>query len=66
MLAEYGDNPIDLSLYLAGWLQEALDELHQLDPSVTGSAADMFERFLGWPTRLSRCYRVTRGAAGGY
>ncbi|GIJ78379.1 hypothetical protein SAMN05443287_10129 [Micromonospora phaseoli] len=60
LLADYGGSPVNLFVYLAGCLQDAMDELHRLDPSVTGSATDMFDRFLGWPTRLNRSYRVTR------
>ncbi|MFG1955934.1 hypothetical protein [Micromonospora sp. NPDC048830] len=61
------ENPPDLSVgivnYLAGCLHEAIDDLHTLNPSVTGGAADMFDRFLGWPARHSRfCRMITTGS----
>ncbi|WSZ91400.1 hypothetical protein OG990_04800 [Micromonospora sp. NBC_00858] len=59
LLAEYQDAPVSLFLYLAACLHDAIDDLHRLNPSVTGSAADMFDRFLGWPARHTRAYRVT-------
>ncbi|GIJ06977.1 hypothetical protein Van01_01910 [Micromonospora andamanensis] len=59
-MAEYRDMPVSLFLYLASCLHEAIDDLHRLNPSVTGNAADMFDRFLGWPTR----HRRLRAAAG--
>ncbi|GHJ54802.1 hypothetical protein Nm8I071_41090 [Nonomuraea sp. TT08I-71] len=46
-------------LYLASCLHDAIDDLHRLNPSVTGSAADMFDRFLGWPARHTHAYRVS-------
>ena len=51
LVAEYRDSPVSLFLYLAGFLHDAIDDLHRLNPSVTGSAAAMFDRFLGWPAR---------------
>ncbi|GGL88216.1 hypothetical protein [Micromonospora yangpuensis] len=48
LLAEYQDSPLSLFLYLAGCLHNAIDDLHQLHPSDTGSTADVFDRFLGW------------------
>ncbi|SCL29264.1 hypothetical protein GA0070624_3850 [Micromonospora rhizosphaerae] len=59
LLAEYQDTPVSLFLYLAGCLHDAIDDLHRLNPSETGSAADMFDRFLSWPARHTRSYRVT-------
>lgn len=59
LLAEYREVPVSLFLYLAGCLHEAIDDLYRLNPSVTGSAADMFDRFLGWPVRHTHAYRVT-------
>ncbi|MFF0372546.1 MULTISPECIES: hypothetical protein [unclassified Micromonospora] len=59
LLAEYQDAPVSLFLYLAACLHEAIDDLHRLNPSVTGSAADMFHRFLGWPARHTHAYHVT-------
>lgn len=59
LLAEYQDSPVSLFLYLAGCLHGAIDDLHRLNPSETGSAADLFDRFLGWPARHTRSYRVT-------
>ncbi|WP_089014543.1 hypothetical protein [Micromonospora inositola] len=59
LLAEYEGSPVSLFLYLAGCLHDAIGELHRLNPGMTGSAADMFDRFLGWPARHIRSYRVT-------
>ncbi|WP_012182983.1 hypothetical protein [Salinispora arenicola] len=58
LLAEYRDAPVSLFLYLAGCLHDAIDDLHRLNPRVTGSAADMFDRFLGWPAWHTHAYRV--------
>ncbi|MFI7487854.1 hypothetical protein ACIBXA_05660 [Micromonospora echinaurantiaca] len=58
LLAEYQDSMVSLFLYLASCLHDAIDDLHRLNPSETGSAADMFDRFLGWPARHTRAYRV--------
>lgn len=58
LLAEYREVPVSLFLYLAGCLHDAIDDLHRLNPSVTGGAADMFERFLGWPARHTHAHHV--------
>ncbi|MBQ0897295.1 hypothetical protein KBX37_30220 [Micromonospora sp. U56] len=58
LVVEYRDALVSLFLYLAGCLHDAIDDLHRLNPSVTGSAADMFDRFLGWPARHTHAYRV--------
>ena len=50
---------MSLFLYLAACLHDAIDDLHRLNPSGTGSAADMFDRFLGWPARHTHAYRIT-------
>jgi hypothetical protein len=63
LVAEYQDTPVSLFLYLAGCLHDAIDDLHRLNPSVTGSASDMFDRFLGWPARHTHSYRVTTKGA---
>ncbi|QLQ39616.1 hypothetical protein [Micromonospora robiginosa] len=67
LVADYRDSPVNLFLYLAGHLHEAIDDLHRLNPSLTGSAADMFDRFLGWPARRVHAYRIPRpgSAVGG-
>ena len=57
LVAEYQDNPVSLFLYLAACLHDAIDDLHRLNPSVTGSATDMFDRFLGWPARHTHAYQ---------
>ncbi|WP_433534877.1 hypothetical protein ACQPZK_22415 [Micromonospora sp. CA-249363] len=54
LVAEYRDVSLSLFLYLAGCLHEAIDDLHRLNPTVTGTAADLFDRFLGWPVRHRR------------
>ncbi|ATO17822.1 hypothetical protein O7600_25130 [Micromonospora sp. WMMA1998] len=59
LLAEYQNASVSLFLYLAGCLHKAIDDLHRLNPSVTGSAGDMYDRFLGWPARHTRSYRLT-------
>ncbi|WP_307869088.1 hypothetical protein [Micromonospora sp. C95] len=51
LVAEYRDMPVSLFLHLASCLHDAIDDLHRLHPRVTGNAADLFDRFLGWPTR---------------
>ncbi|MEQ4306338.1 hypothetical protein ABNF97_34025 [Plantactinospora sp. B6F1] len=48
LLAEYQGSRVSLCLYLAALLCDAIDDLHQLNPSVTGTTADLFDRFLGW------------------
>ncbi|SCL29268.1 hypothetical protein GA0070616_3853 [Micromonospora nigra] len=62
LLAEYDGNRIGLFLHLAGCLHAAIDELHRCDPVVTGSAATMYDRFLGWPSRSGRVGRVGKDA----
>ncbi|MFC8616608.1 hypothetical protein ACFT9M_09355 [Micromonospora purpureochromogenes] len=59
LLADYDGSRVSLFLYLAGLLHDAIDDLHKLNPSTTGSSADMFDRFLGWPARHSRSHRMT-------
>ncbi|MEV1014943.1 hypothetical protein AB0I89_17120 [Micromonospora sp. NPDC049801] len=54
LVVEYRDMSLSLFLYLAGCLHEAIDDLHRLNPAVTGTAADLFDRFLGWPVRHRR------------
>ncbi|MGN9777431.1 hypothetical protein ACTMS0_16940 [Micromonospora sp. H33] len=63
LVAEYRDSRVSLFLYLAGCLHDAIDDLHRLNPSVTGSAADMFDRFLGWPARHTHATGDTTTAA---
>ncbi|MFU8852614.1 hypothetical protein ACNAW0_16745 [Micromonospora sp. SL1-18] len=63
LVVEYRDSPVSLFLYLAGCLHDAIDDLHRLNPSMTGSASDMFDRFLGWPARHTDSYRVTNAEA---
>ncbi|MER5453924.1 hypothetical protein ABT008_04015 [Micromonospora sp. NPDC002389] len=54
LMAEYRDSPVSLFLYLASCLHDAIDDLHQLHPHNTGNTADVFDRFLGWPTQHRR------------
>ncbi|MEV2239840.1 hypothetical protein [Micromonospora sp. NPDC049891] len=61
LLDNYRGNEISLFLYLAGLLQEAIDDLHRANPSTTGDVRDLFDRFLGWPTR----HRSRRAPATG-
>ncbi|MGC5023033.1 hypothetical protein [Micromonospora sp. DT47] len=65
LVAEYRDSPVSLFLYLARRLHDAIDDLRRLNPSVTGSAADMFDRFLGWPARHTRAYKATTNRSFG-
>ncbi|WP_431728930.1 hypothetical protein [Verrucosispora sp. TAA-831] len=51
LLAGYRDSPVSLFLCLASCLHDAIDDLRQLHPHDTGGTADVFDRFLGWPTR---------------
>lgn len=51
LVSDYRDNRVSLFLYLAGLLREAIEDLHQLNPSITGDVPDLFDRFLGWPIR---------------
>ncbi|MEU4529120.1 hypothetical protein AB0F49_12895 [Micromonospora ureilytica] len=59
LVTEYDGNPVSLFLYLASLLHDAIDDLHKLNPTTTGCASDMFDRFLGWPARRTRSYRMT-------
>ena len=59
LLTEYRDSLVSLFLYLASCLHDAIDDLHQLRPSDTGSTAHVFDRFLGWPARHTRSYRLS-------
>ncbi|MFJ8202716.1 hypothetical protein [Micromonospora chalcea] len=59
LLTEYRDSLVSLFLYLASCLHDAIDDLHQLRPSDTGSTAHVFDRFLGWPARRTRSYRLS-------
>ncbi|WP_093402046.1 hypothetical protein [Micromonospora sediminimaris] len=58
LLEEYRESPVSLFLYLASCLHDAIEDLRQLHPSDTGSTADVFDRFLGWPARHTLDYRV--------
>nr|MDT0663443.1 hypothetical protein [Micromonospora sp. DSM 115978] len=51
LLTSYQDSRLNLLLYLSGRLHEAIDDLHRLNPRTTGDVRDLFDRFLGWPTR---------------
>jgi hypothetical protein len=51
LLADFHGSEISLFLYLAGLLHKAIDDLHRLNPSTTADVRDLFDRFLGWPTR---------------
>jgi hypothetical protein len=59
LLAEYRDSRVSLCLYLAGCLHDAIDDLHRLNPAETGTAAGIFDRFLGWPARHTNSYGLT-------
>lgn len=63
LLTEYQDNRVSLFLYLAGCLHDAINDLHRLNPAETGTAAGMFDRFLGWPDRHTNSYRLTATTA---
>ncbi|WP_233579472.1 hypothetical protein [Verrucosispora sp. FIM060022] len=51
LVTQYREMPVSLFLYLASRLHDAIDDLHLLNPSVTGSGPELFGRFLGWPAR---------------
>lgn len=55
LLASYRDSPLNLLIYLAGLLHEAIDDLHRLNPGTTGDVRNLFDRFLGWPARNRGC-----------
>ncbi|MGI5213775.1 hypothetical protein [Plantactinospora sp. CA-290183] len=46
---EYVNDPIALHVYLASMLQDAMDDLHLLNPNPGPDPARMYARFLGWP-----------------
>ncbi|TYB96321.1 hypothetical protein FXF53_22370 [Micromonospora sp. WP24] len=54
LLTSYQGSRLNLLLYLAGCLHEAIDDLHRLNPSTTGDVRKLFDRFLGWPVRHRR------------
>ncbi|MGC4854944.1 hypothetical protein ACLQ24_16520 [Micromonospora sp. DT4] len=54
LLNSYQGSRLNLLLYLSGCLQEAIDDLHRLNPSTTGDVRNLFDRFLGWPDRHRR------------
>ncbi|MFG1654141.1 hypothetical protein ACGFIE_29835 [Micromonospora sp. NPDC049275] len=58
LVTEYDGNRVSLFLYLARLLHDAIDDLHKLNPTTTGRASDMFDRFLGWPARHTRSDRM--------
>ncbi|MDG4792833.1 hypothetical protein [Micromonospora sp. WMMD1082] len=62
LVAEYQDSPVSLFLYLASCLHDAIEDLHRLDPTETGGAAFLFDRFLGWPAR-TRVHRANTATA---
>ncbi|MFV2102023.1 hypothetical protein [Micromonospora sp. LOL_024] len=48
LLAEYRDSHVALSIYLAGMLYNAVDDLYRLDPHDAPKPAALHRRFLGW------------------
>ncbi|GIJ33303.1 hypothetical protein ACN26Z_03705 [Verrucosispora sp. WMMD703] len=48
LLAEYRDSHVALSIYLAGLLYDAVEDLYRLDPHNAPKPAALHERFLGW------------------
>lgn len=63
LVTEYDGDQVSLCLYLARMLHDAIDDLHKLNPTTTGCASDMFDRFLGWPTRRTRLSRMTEAGS---
>lgn len=59
LLAEYHDSMVSLFLYLASQFHDAIDDLHKVNAGVCGSVAGLFDRFLSWPARHTRSYRVS-------
>ncbi|OKI64319.1 hypothetical protein [Micromonospora sp. CB01531] len=56
LLGSYQGSRLNLLVYLAGLLHEAIDDLYRLNPSTGGDVRDLFDRFLGWPTRNRGCH----------
>jgi hypothetical protein len=48
LLAEYADSHVALSIYLAGMLYDAIDDLYRLNPHDAPAPGALFDRFLGW------------------
>ncbi|MFI7022855.1 hypothetical protein [Micromonospora sp. NPDC049900] len=48
LLADYRESRVALSIYLAGMLYDAVDDLYRLDPHNVPKPASLHERFLGW------------------
>nr|MDT0658092.1 hypothetical protein [Micromonospora sp. DSM 115978] len=48
LVAEYTGDRIALRIYLAGRMHEAIDDLLTLNPNEAPTAAEFFDRFLGW------------------
>ncbi|GAA0375855.1 hypothetical protein GCM10009541_17910 [Micromonospora gifhornensis] len=49
--AEYDQNPVGLSIYLAGLMYEAMRDLYRLNPYDGPEPAALFDRFLAWGPR---------------
>ncbi|MFJ6196637.1 hypothetical protein [Micromonospora sp. NPDC092111] len=50
LAAEYRNSPVALSIYLAGMLYNAVDDLYRLNPHDAPKPGALHERFLGWAT----------------
>ncbi|MEV0806420.1 hypothetical protein [Micromonospora sp. NPDC050200] len=48
LLADYRGSHVALSIYLAGMLYNAVDDLHRLNPHNRPKPGALHERFLGW------------------
>jgi hypothetical protein len=50
MIAEYAGDRVALRVHLASRMHEAIADLLTLDPHRAPTAAEFFDRFLGWVT----------------
>ncbi|MBQ1026256.1 hypothetical protein [Micromonospora sp. C95] len=48
LLTEYRDSHVALSIYLAGMLYDAVEDLYRLNPHDAPKPAALHDRFLGW------------------
>ncbi|MEE6257849.1 hypothetical protein [Plantactinospora sonchi] len=63
---EYLRDRVGLSVYLATMLQEAMTDLHRLNPELGPDPARMYARFLGWAAPRRNPDPADDGATRGY
>lgn len=54
LAADYRNSRVALSIYLAGMLYTAVEDLYRLHPDDTPKPGALYERFLGWTARSCR------------